>query len=273
MTINQRDYLQYGYVLEHPDGRNSRGSILFVHGSAPFNLDGRIPIDIDSPYERTAFYRDLSKGLRAAGWSTLRYNKPGVHDDWVDGSEYATSDFDVLGKQLKALWRILPAESPKIVFAWSEGSLHVRALPMSEVEAVMLLGGIATTIGDIIRAQGGPFPSQLKEELDGKDRLEMMGIDRPVGRLVDELAFEDNWKVFSEIQSPPLLILHGDQDREVPVTQVKIWEDRLPSHRVTVVVGKGYDHRFMPPGEYDPMLVVQEITTWLDGLFPIASNR
>src|SRR4030042_2736464 len=104
MMSIQRDYLQYGYILEHPNGRHSRGSILLVHGSAPFNLDGRIPIESDSPYARTVFYRDLSKGLHTAGWSTLRYNKPGVHDDRVDGREYATSDFEVLGKQLVSLW-------------------------------------------------------------------------------------------------------------------------------------------------------------------------
>jgi len=270
-VINQRDYLQYGYVLEHPKGRHSRGSILLVHGSAPFNLDGRIPIKSDSPYAKTNFFCDISKGLHTAGWSTLRYNKPGVHDDSVDGSEYSTSDIDVLGKQLVALWAILPIDSPRIVFAWSEGSLHVRALPIGEVDAVVLLGGIATTIGDIIQAQGGPSLDQLQGELAGKDRREMLGGDRPVGRLIDELAFEDNWKVFSEDPSPPLLILHGDKDSEVPITQVKVWEDRLPCTRITVIVGKGYDHRFMPQGKYDPSLIVEEITAWLDGLFPIFS--
>ena len=101
----------------------------------------------------------------------------------------------------------------------------------------------------------------------------MLGIDRPAGRLVDELAFENNWKVFSEDQSPPLLVLHGDQDREVPVAQARVWEERLPSHRVTVVVGRGYDHRFMPLGEYKPMLVAQEVMAWLDGLFPRLGER
>ena len=100
----------------------------------------------------------------------------------------------------------------------------------------------------------------------------MLGIDRPVGRLVDELAFEDNWKVFSESQRLPLLILHGDLDREVPVSQVKVWEDHLPRNRVTAIVGRGYDHRYMPQDEYDPILVVQEITAWLDRLFPMVSK-
>ena len=196
-----------------------------------------------------------------------------MHEDRVEDSEYATSDFEVLEKQLVTLWAILPTESPRIVFAWSEGSLHARALPLREIDAVVLLGGIATNIGDVIQAQGGPSLDQLLGELAGKDRREMLGIDRPVGRMLDELALVDNWRVFSEAQSPPLLILHGDQDREVPVTQAKVWEEHLPSRRVKVVIGRGYDHRFMPQGEYDPMLAGQEITAWLDGLFPMANRR
>jgi pimeloyl-ACP methyl ester carboxylesterase len=228
---------------------------------------------LNSPYAKTTYYRDLSNGLRAAGWSTLRYNKVGVHDNEIDNGEYAATDFAVLAGQLQNLWRLLPAERPRIVFAWSEGTLHVRALPIGEIDAVVLLGGVATNIGDIIQAQGGPPSDELRRDLAGKDRREMLGIDRPVGRLVDELAFEDNWKVFLNVQSLPLLILHGSQDQEVPVAQVKIWENRLPRNRITIVVGRGYDHRFMPQGEYVPMLVVQKVTTWLDELFPIANNR
>ncbi len=190
--------------------------------------------------------------------------------DRVEASEYAKSDFGILGIQLVTLWSILPSERPRIVFAWSEGSLHVRALPLQEIDAVVLLGGIATNIADVIQSQGGPSLDLLQAELAGKGRREMLGIDRPVGRMADELAFEDNWRVFSEPQGPPLLILHGDQDREVPVTQAKVWEDRLPDHRIQVVIGRGYDHRFMPQDEYVPMLVVQEITSWLDGLFPMS---
>ncbi len=148
----------------------------------------------------------------------------------------------------------------------------MRALPLDEVDAVVLLGGIATTISDIIQAQGGPSLDQLQQELAGKDRRQMLGVDRPVGRVVDELAFEDNWKIFLDAQSLQLLILHGDLDREVPVSQVKIWEDHLPRNRVTIIVGRGYDHRYMPIGKYDPILVVREIAAWLDRLFPNESK-
>jgi hypothetical protein len=101
----------------------------------------------------------------------------------------------------------------------------------------------------------------------------MLGVDRPVGRLVDELAFEDNWRIFFETPSLPLLILHGDLDKEVPVSQVKFWVDHLPRNRVNIIIGRGYDHRYMPQGEYNPILVVQEIIAWLDRLFPMGKNN
>ncbi len=162
---------------------------MLVHGSAPFNLDGRVPLaGLNSPYAQTSFYRDLSDGLRLEGWSVLRYSKPGVDEGGVDLAEYATTDVAVLGRQLQDLWSLLPAGRPRIVFAWSEGTLHVRVLPLREIDALVLLGGIATNIGDVIQAQGGPSPESLRMELAGTHRREMLGTDRPVGRLLDELS-------------------------------------------------------------------------------------
>jgi len=181
VDLLKTDYLPSEFVLEKPRTPRSRGTVLLVHGSAPFNLDGRIPVaGLKSPYARTDFYKDLAARLRNAGWGVLRFSKPGVHADSVDAAEYAKTDLALLSRQLRNLWRFLPADRPRIVFAWSEGSLHVRALPVDEVDAVILLGVIATNIGDVIRAQGGPPAEALRKELAGKSRLDMLGRDRPI---------------------------------------------------------------------------------------------
>lgn len=265
----EADYLPSDFVLEHPTyvrGR-SRGSILLVHGSAPFNMEGRIPIaGLRSPYAKDRFYRDLSATLLRAGWSVLRYNKVGVHLNSVDRQAYAGTDVATLGRQLKNLWRFMPTDRPRIVFAWSEGSLHVRALPMREIGALILLGGISTTIGDVIRAQGGPPADRLRKELEGKPRTEMMGADRPVGRILDELSFDENWKVLAPLEELPVLVIHGIADKEVPVSQAEVWKRRLPAGRITVVTRERRDHRFMSAGRYDVAPLAKEITTWLDRL-------
>jgi len=259
----KKDYLPWEHVLEHPSGQKPLGSILLIHGSAPFNVNGRIPVPgIQSPYAKTDFYKDLSAALRAAGWSVLRYTKPGVYRARLDRDAYALTDYALLARQLRNMWRFLPRDRPRLVFAWSEGSLHVRALPMNQVDGVVLLGGISTNIGAVIQAQGGPSPATLKKMLASKKRTDMLGLDRPVGRLLDELAMSDNTTTFAPHRRLPLLVLHGTADREVPVAQARKWKALLPGHRITVVEGKGRDHRFMLPGNYDVTEIVRHISRW-----------
>jgi pimeloyl-ACP methyl ester carboxylesterase len=267
--VLQDEYLPSEFVLETPSVPLSRGTVLLVHGSAPFDLDGRIPVaDLGSSYAKTAFYRDLAADLRAAGWSVLRYSKPGVHENGVDSVEYAKTDLALLSRQLRNLWRFLPTDRPRVVFAWSEGSLHVHALPREEMDAVILLGGISTNIGDVVRAQGGPTAEELKKELANRSRRDMLGLDRPVGRMLDELDLADNWKSFEASERLPILILHGADDREVPVSQAAVWKETLPLGRINVVQGEGLDHRFMASGVYDTSSLTKEVTGWLDGVFP-----
>jgi hypothetical protein len=188
-----------------------------------------------------------------------------VSDDRVDMSVYSTTDVTVLEAQLRRLWDRLPADRPRVVLAWSEGSLHLRALPLGEVDAVILLGAISTNIADAIAAQGGPEREELLRTFGGRDRREMLGADRPVGRLLDELALEDNWRVFEPYPDLPILVLHGEADREVPITQASVWMKRLPHHRrLTVVTRPDRDHRLMRPGTYEPAALAREITPWLE---------
>ena len=261
----KKNYLPSTMLIERPRG-TARGSVLLIHGSAPFNVDGRIPVPgLESPYARSDFFKDLSAALVAAGWSVLRYAKPGVHADRLDRAAYARTDYARLALQLRNLWRFMPADRPRLVFAWSEGSLHVRALPLKQVDGVVLLGGISTNIGAVVVAQGGPPPAALKKILAAKKRTEMLGLDRPVGRMLDELVMGDNYATFAGYPKLPLLVLHGAADREVPLDQARGWQKALPGHLITVVEGDGRDHRFMLPGKYDVSELVVQITRWADG--------
>ena len=264
-----QDYIPSEFVLERPDRPVPRGSILLIHGSAPFDLDGRIPMEgLDTPYARDHFYRDLARAFRGAGWKVLRHSKPGVSRGGIDKALYAETDLALLGRQLRNLWRFLPGGGPRIVFAWSEGSLHVRMLPLDEIDGVILLGGIATNIADVIAWQGGPSKEEFVQRLAGMGRHEMIGLDRPVGRLADELALPDNWKTFEAQEDLPILVLHGEADGEVPAGQAVIWAERLPESDLTVAIEAGFDHRFMPEGVYDPIPLADRILAWLDRTFP-----
>ena len=265
----KKHYMPPSVVLERPRG-TPRGRVLLIHGSAPFNVDGRIPVPgLESPYAKSDFYKDLSAALVARGFSVLRYAKPGVDPHSLDREEYAGTDYARLALQLQNLWRnFMPRTRPRLVFAWSEGSLHVRALPLSEVDGVVLLGGISTNIGAVVQAQGGPPPAALKAALSKKKRTEMLGLDRPVGRMLDELAMADNHATFAPFPRLPLLVLHGAADREVPVDQARVWKKALPKHPVTVVEGVGRDHRFMLPGKYDVTELAGQIGRWVEQALP-----
>lgn len=62
-----------------------------------------------------------------------------------------------------------------------------------------------------------------------------------------------------------MLVLHGTVDREVPVDQARGWKKLLPRHPITVVEGKGRDHRFMVPGKCDVAELAGQISRWARG--------
>jgi len=254
-------------IIERSSLDYSLGTILLIHGSAPFNLDGVIPgASRDMRYASEPFFRDLSIRLRAKGWGVARYSKPGVSDTRVNFNEYRRTSYKRLSRQLQQIWTNLPS-GRRIVFAWSEGTLYPRALPLSQMSGVILLGGIATNIGDVIAAQVGPGSSQMKQMLMSRDPLDMLGTDRPVGRLLEELALEDNWKAFLPYPNLPMLILHGGKDEEVNVQQARAWREHLHNHKLTVRIGDTLDHRYMPRNQYRPDLPSDAIITWLNEIF------
>ena len=171
--------------------RLKKGSILLIHGSAPFNEDGLVPDVRAGKYAKTQFYKNLALELEKQGWSVVRYSKPGVFHDHIDFQIYKTTDVRVLGQQLQDVWNHLPKYSPRLVFAWSEGSLHVSTLPMHEIDGVILVGAISTNIRDVILNQAGDHRTEVENQLKQIRRAprdEMLGLDRPAGRLVDELV-------------------------------------------------------------------------------------
>ncbi|MCB0361911.1 MAG: hypothetical protein KDD35_04285 [Bdellovibrionales bacterium] len=222
-----------------------KGSILMVHGSAPFNSEGRVPDERAGQYASSTFFKDIRENLESRGWKIVTYSKPGVFEHHVDYNVYKTTDLKVLGDQIRKEWKNLPSGRPRLVLAWSEGTLHVSQLPLAELDGVVLIGGISTNIREVILWQAGDEREKMEADLQEilkYPRDEMLGIDRPVGRLIDELKLPDNWKAFSSFEKLPMLILHGGSDTEVPVTQAKQWKKKLSSHQIDVQIFQEKNH-------------------------------
>ena len=220
-------------VIDHATTKESKGTILLIHGTAPQNIDGQLPVERvqkllkekdPSHYIVQPTYRNLAKELNALGWDTVRYTRLGVYQDHVDGAEYAKTDLKNIMGQLTSIWKELPKNKPRIAFAWSGGSVHALQLPLSEASAVIILGGIGTKRVDVmkLRAKDQQELAQNEKEMDGivsaegkTSRTEMVGLDMPFGRFWDENHLNDNWTYLKPHPKLPVLILHGERDEEV----------------------------------------------------------
>ena len=136
-------------------GGKEIGHILLIHGSAPFNRDGQLPIKGKGIYSKIAFFKKIADELEKKGWRVVRYSKFGVYHDRVNFDEYKKTDLTQIMAQLRAIWSKVPKTGPRIVFGWSEGTLHATLLDKSQMDAIILLGGISTNIKDILREQLG----------------------------------------------------------------------------------------------------------------------
>lgn len=244
------------------------GSILLIHGSAPFHESGRVPDARAGFYADFNFYSELAAGFEKLGWKTVRYSKPGVSDEGVDFSAYCKTDLENISLQLNSIWEAMPSDRPRIVFAWSEGSLHVPLLPMKEIDGVILLGGISTNISEVFlwQSENKQWMIQFLKDVSTMPRDTMIGLDRPAGRLADECALPDNWRRFWRYRSLPCLVIHGEADAEVSVQQAANWGRFLPNHRIEFVLGKGRNHAFGIGKDHGAAEIVRISSAWLASL-------
>jgi len=260
------------FILNNPDGK-SRGHILLIHGSAPFDMDGLIPGTTEKDrYGNFPFFRLLAEHLASKGWTVYRYSKPGVGKTEINTAEYAKTDLPRTVAQIQSILGEIPDDAaPKIIFAWSEGTLAATQLDIKKISGMIFLGGISTNIAGVVKWQGGPGKEELLRTLSEMKPTEMLGSDRPAKRLLDEIHLRDNWQYLQAHQQLKMLVLHGSADREVPVSEVRIWEKELGQARVNTEIGEDLDHRFSDPKKSPPNLahLFISIDSWLDENWPV----
>ena len=215
----------------------------------------------------------MSGFLNSSGWDTVRYTRRGVHQNYVDNTEYAKTDLkDIMG-QLTGIWNEMPKDKPKIAFAWSGGSIHILQLPLADAAAMIILGGIATKRTTVLklRAKDEKELQEIEKDVNNRvaregktSRTEMMGIDMPYGRFWDENHLEDNWSYLKPFPDLPVLILHGDKDNECSVPQAMVWKDKLPKNNITLKIKPSGNHAWGAVGNQPDMKgLAHEIDQWL----------
>lgn len=239
---------------DHPEGVESKGSILLVHGTSTMDLDGNMPnCGPEYPLGSMSLYKRLSEILTNGGWSTLHYTRRGVSKDSVDSDEYMKVDHDAIVDQLKRLFNLMPNDKPRIILCWSGGSLHIPHLPLEEVQGAIIVGGLCTNRFHNAQLKTEDLnlwkeSCQEFEEFENMTYEEMLKINRlngsdgPLLRFWQELRLKDNWTYFRKYINLPMLILHGLKDPEVPPTQARLWKQLLPYHNITVVEKPNGNH-------------------------------
>ncbi len=265
---------------DHPEGMESRGSILLVHGTAAMNLEGNIPgVSYEKyPLGAMSLYEQLSKVLTSNGWSTLRYTRHGVYQDRINFDEYMKVDHNVIIEQLNRIFDEMPSNKPRIILCWSGGSLHVPHMPLDEADAVVIIGGIATKRfhNALMLAQNQDQYKKFIEEIQEIENMsydEILKINKPFGndgpfiRFWQETKLNDNWRYFMKYVDLPILILHGSEDKEAHIEQAYLWKKLLPYHNITLVEKSNGNHFLGTDKENGAEVVGSEVLKWLSNLF------
>jgi pimeloyl-ACP methyl ester carboxylesterase len=276
------DYKDTRIVFDEAQGE-AKGTILLLHGTAPMNIDGYVPIEelqekikaaAPEHYLCSTVYRDLAQALNRAGWNTVRYTRTGVYDSHVDFDEYKKTDLNNIMTQISSIFDAIPSDKPRVVFAWSGGSVHALQMPLAKADALILLGAIATKRTDLHNYTPMPeeqkkaVQAQLDEILEKKgsaERREMLNYDMPFGRFYDENDLDENWTYLSNYPELPTLILHGENDKEVDISQARLWKSNLPECNITAIFREKANHAWgcaANSPDTDDLAAVMD--SWLD---------
>lgn len=262
---------------------NSKGTILLIQGTAAQNIDGKLPDEKiqkflhekdPTHYIIQTTYKNLSEKLNELGWNTVRYTRTGVYQDHIDYEEYKKTDLKNIMDQLNSIWKELPKNKPRIIFAWSGGTVHASLLPLEEASAVVLLGAISTKRTDVYRLRFKTpdeiqkFDSELKallaQEKNQQKRNELEGPNYPFSRFFDENNLNENWTFYKKYPKLPLLVLHGDRDEEVDLSQSKVWKEELKKNDITLLIKPQANHAWGIVGNQPDMGdLATEINKWL----------
>lgn len=258
---------------------------ILLAGSGPADMDGRVG--------GTHILKDLAWGLAAAGIASLRHNKRYYeHPDLDQGA--VTLDTEVLDDLAAALDLVkgLPGSAGHriVVIGHSLGGMLVPHILATHADLAggVILAGSPRHLAEILRDQlvrqlgegEGTDAERTAIEADAESAMSITGgsenilglprgywesVTRVHGSLTDDLAASGD----------PLLILHGDDDGQLPVgTDYEPWAEVASGSAVERNLFPGLNHLLMPTagtkGNLDYLTpnnlsseVVETITDWL----------
>ena len=239
-------------------------AILMIPGSGPTDRDGNNPLGV-----KGGVYRQLAEALAAKKVATLRIDKRGMF-----GSKAAIADANAVTIAAYAadahawvdMLRAKTGRSCVWLLGHSEGSLVAlkAAQDPKGICGVILVSGAGRPYGEVIRAQLRANPANAPllapgeaaiDQLEAGKRvdgatlpasLQPLFRDNVQGFLIEAFSY-DPAKLAGAIKLP-VLILQGDKDLQVAVTDAELLKRGQPA--ATLKVLPGVNHVLKPvPGD------------------------
>ena len=292
ITLNTGTEWELPGTLTLPVGDGPFPAVVLVHGSGPEDRDETI--GPNKPF------RDLAWGLASQGIAVLRYDKRTlVYGQKMKDMPNLTVQEETIDDALAAVALLHGTDKidPARVFLAGHslgGYLAPRiAAQTSDLAGIILLAGPARPL-DVLMLEQVKYLLSLKSDLTDADREQLKTIEADAEALQNLTASTDPSKTYLGIPAAywldlkqydpvavaqtltlPMLILQGERDYQVTMTDFKLWQDGLAGHdNVTFISFPSLNHLFISgegpstpdeynqPGHVSPA-IIQDITHWI----------
>lgn len=293
VRVGEEPWLLPG-TLSIPVGGGRHPAVVLVHGSGPH--------DRDETVGGTKVFRDLAWGLASRGVAVLRYEKRTKIHGAKMGAD-VTVESEVIDDALAALElvRAHPAVDPQRVYVAGH-SLGAQLAPEiarrdGRVAGAILLAATARPIGVVMEEQleylaglqqnaAPEAQSQLREAIEqvrilnsGEAADSQMVMGAPVSYFRD-LSARDGVAEALRLDIP-ILVLQGERDYQVTMTDFDIWREKLNERRQTTFRSfPALNHLFVAgegpatPAEYaQPGFVAEDVITTIAEWIGVEGKR
>jgi pimeloyl-ACP methyl ester carboxylesterase len=274
-------------TLRTPDGFTKGPAVLMIAGSGPTDRNG----DSTAPGVRPGAFRLLADALEKAGVPTLRYDKRGVGASMsaligaaplTNASAYAAeadlrftdmaADADAMAAQLAKT----PGVSCVVILGHSEGSLvGMLAAERFPVCGYVSVSGLGRTADHSLHEQlAASLPAATLAQADdvlGKLKAGQTVPDAPLPALFRPSVqpYLISWLQIdpaAEIAriKAPVLILQGDNDFQVSVTEARALAAARPDAKLVIVPGMNHILKLAPTDR------AANAATYADPALPLA---
>lgn len=255
--------------------------VLIIPGSGPTDRDGNSPLGINA-----GSYRLLAEGLAAGGVSTVRIDKRGMFgsaEAVPDANEVTIDDY----VEDTRAWMKSSRDTTNAECIWllghSEGGLVALATAQDEngICGLILVATPGRPLGDVLKEQlhanpaNRPFLPQADAAIDalaGGRRVDGADLPGPLKALFAPAvqgflisAFSQNPAQLAGRFSKPILIVQGEEDLQVRMTDAEALKAATPSADLVRLSGTNHILKTVPPND-----TAANIATYADPSQPLA---